>query len=398
MNKLQLYIEGNRVDLYPDESISVTSSIQNTRDISKIYTDFSQDFTVPATKINNRIFKHYYRFEILDGFDARFKKDARLEINHTLFRKGRIRLLGVNMKDNNPHSYRLVFYGNTVTLPDLFGDDRLGSLQFLDNFSDFYNFTEVVGKLSNGNDVTVGSEIFTDALITPLISAKDRWYYDSSDTTSAGTGNLYPSASLERGADWQNLKYAIRLHCIIKAIEDKYGITFSTDFFNTTNTDYYNLYMWLHREKGQILASSDLSDKLNKFPSATLGGLFMSSDHFDIRDSYSNYGFQTVYATVLNLDVSSAGATFNVVLKVDGQEVQRFDDKTGATSYVIDFRDLNQNGSYTVEIEYTSAFTVQSTSDLTIQRISKEELGASTVYSFTNNQTLGSDFTFQVIN
>jgi hypothetical protein len=63
MNKVILYIkpitiingeqvEGDfqQVDLFEDETISVTSKIQDIRDISKVFTDFSQSFTLPASK------------------------------------------------------------------------------------------------------------------------------------------------------------------------------------------------------------------------------------------------------------------------------------------------------------------------------------------------------------
>jgi hypothetical protein len=51
---------------------------------------------------------------------------------------------------------------------------------------------------------------------------------------------------------WSDLKYAIRLNNIIQAIATKYGLTFSTDFFNSSNLDYYNLFLWLHRSKGDV--------------------------------------------------------------------------------------------------------------------------------------------------
>ena len=79
MQKLQLYIEGQRLDLFDDETISLTQSIQNVRDIAKIFTDFSKTFTLPASKNNNKIFKHYYNYDIDNGFDARTKKDAIIE-------------------------------------------------------------------------------------------------------------------------------------------------------------------------------------------------------------------------------------------------------------------------------------------------------------------------------
>jgi hypothetical protein len=36
---IQLYVEGQRLDLFEDESLQITSSIQDVRDISKVFTD-----------------------------------------------------------------------------------------------------------------------------------------------------------------------------------------------------------------------------------------------------------------------------------------------------------------------------------------------------------------------
>ena len=63
MQKLQLFISGTRIDLFKDESVSITQSIQNIRDIKKIFTEFTKTFSIPASKVNNKIFKHYYNFE-----------------------------------------------------------------------------------------------------------------------------------------------------------------------------------------------------------------------------------------------------------------------------------------------------------------------------------------------
>jgi hypothetical protein len=58
MNKVSLYIKDSDgvfqlVELFEDETISVTSKIQDIRDISKVFTDFSQSFTLPASKKNH---------------------------------------------------------------------------------------------------------------------------------------------------------------------------------------------------------------------------------------------------------------------------------------------------------------------------------------------------------
>lgn len=72
MQKVQLYVDNVLVDLFDDESIQLTSTIQDVKDISKVFTDYSQTFTVPASKTNNKIFSHWYDYFITGGaFDSR---------------------------------------------------------------------------------------------------------------------------------------------------------------------------------------------------------------------------------------------------------------------------------------------------------------------------------------
>jgi len=65
MQLVQLYIEGQRVDMFADESVEITQTIQNIKDISKVFTDFTKTFTLPASPTNNKLFKHYYNYNIL---------------------------------------------------------------------------------------------------------------------------------------------------------------------------------------------------------------------------------------------------------------------------------------------------------------------------------------------
>ena len=99
MKAIQLYIEDQLVDLFKDESVTLTETIQNVKDIGKVFTPFSRSFTVPASKTNNKIFKHYYNFDIIDGLDARVKLDAHIDINYAPYQKGKIKVDGVQMKE-----------------------------------------------------------------------------------------------------------------------------------------------------------------------------------------------------------------------------------------------------------------------------------------------------------
>jgi hypothetical protein len=248
--EVQLYIQDTKVDLFQDETISITDSIQNVSDISKVFTPFSKQFNLPASQVNNKLFKHYYNFNIQDGFDARFTVDARIEINHTPFKSGKIRLNGVSMKDNHPHTYKVVFFGEPNSLKELFADEELNALNPLSTY-DIKSDTVTadvrqafkVGLQSTGVDAT---NLGNRNIVVPLISLENYYSYDTPSTTRLDN------------VSWNNLrkdlKPAIKLKRIIEAIQTQYDITFNmTDsgsvktFFGSDMFD--ELYLWLHREK-----------------------------------------------------------------------------------------------------------------------------------------------------
>jgi hypothetical protein len=271
MFTIQLFILDNdgshkRVDMFKDESVSITQTIQNVKDISKVFTDFTKTFNLPASSTNNKLFKHYYNSDLvsptnnlISDFDARKRRDAIIELNHMPFKKGKIRLDGVDMKNNKPYTYKVTFFGNTVNLNTLLGDDDLSNLDTeLESYDQTYSTSQLRSKLISP---------IADVIV-PLITHTRRLIYDSSDPSAYnGSTNLDPEASGTLGKKIDNahynssglqglllteLKYALRVDAIIQAIQSKYELTFSNDFFNSTNEPYYNLFMWLHRKKGGI--------------------------------------------------------------------------------------------------------------------------------------------------
>ena len=245
MQRLQLYIEDNEgnyplVDLFDDEMVELTSTIQDVKDIGKVFTDYSQTFTVPASDTNNKIFRHYYNYNITgNAFDSRRKKEALLHINYAPFRRGKIYLNSVKMKDNKAYAYELIFYGNTVSLKDLLGDDELTDLPYLNNFNHKYTDAVVKEGFEDGLDFVVNTETKSDAIIYPLITSKKRLFFNSDDQNDIefnSTGNIYYNDNPQdttRGLEFTDLKPAIRAYNIIEAIEDKYNLSFTKDFFNS---------------------------------------------------------------------------------------------------------------------------------------------------------------------
>ena len=256
MQVLQLYIEGQQIELFDDESVKMTQSIKDVKDIAKVFTEFTKTFTVPASKENNKIFMHYYNPDIVGGFDARKKKSAEITLNYAPFKKGKIKLDSIEMKNNKPYSYKITFFGNTIQLKDLLGEDKLSDVQQLNAIeSTFrtYNTDMIYGGLVNRNP-----NLTSTRFLVPMITHTQRLFFDSADTVP-DRGNMF-HGTVKTGVEFNNLKPAVRLYNVLEKIEEKYGITFSDDFFNTSNESFFRLFMWLHRKKGSV-ESSDATQK-----------------------------------------------------------------------------------------------------------------------------------------
>jgi len=330
MQKVILYIQPQltntntaqdfvRVDLMEEELISLTQVIQDVSDIDKLFTDYSRTFNLPASKSNNKIFKHWYNPDI-QGFDANIFCEARIELNHLHFRFGKIQLNEVVLKHNEPSMYKVTFFGNTLILKNKINEDQLSDLVWLNNFNHDADADYVKDALQNGKNITVDSVSYANAIIYPLIAHSQSYIYDSSNvikltgtaTSSANDKlvdenknftnvvlvgdvvknttdntiatitaidentkltlssdimsngenytifeanglNIYAAGEnlTQRGVLPEDLKPAIPVKNIIKAIEQQYNITFKTSEF-LDSAAMNNLYFWLHRAKGRI--------------------------------------------------------------------------------------------------------------------------------------------------
>ena len=243
MYKTDLYINGQKADLFDNESIEMNLNAQNIKDISKVFGDFSNSFTIPASAANNKIFKHYYNVDIYGGFDANLRVDAFIEVNNNLYRAGLVELEGVQIKSGEPYAFKISFFSDVTSLKDSFGDDTLNVLD-LSAQDHTYNDTNIVTGL---NAYVAGTG---DAVIYPLISPVANWYYNDVGNDHTPSNIHYNNGHPEHGVFYYDLKPAVKLQKIIDAIEVKYGIEFQSDFFATA--DFGKLFMWCHRRAGYM--------------------------------------------------------------------------------------------------------------------------------------------------
>ncbi len=262
---IEIYIGSSKLDTFKDEDVNINLSVQNVRDISKLFTDYTQNFQVPASKTNNAVFKHYYNADISGGFQASLRQDATIFVNKEVFREGSVQLISVEMNNNKASAYEIVFFSAGVNLKDLFGEDELTDLD-LSAYDHNYEGAIIRGAMEGTTPLHSGNVIY------PLISPVGDWFYDSASSAHDDNDIAYHSQNNDHGLDYYELKPAIRISKLIDAIEAKYGITFTSTFF--TNSKFTDLFLWAHRREGYMFFNQEngyTAQKVN-FTSAT--GLF----------------------------------------------------------------------------------------------------------------------------
>ena len=390
--KVQLYIENQLVDTFDSSSINIVASIKDFREPGKLFTDYSQNFNLPATNTNNKVFKHYYDYDVVEGgFDARKSKEARIEINDRPFREGYITLDSVDLKYNKPSTYKVTFYGNLRTLKELFNNLKLSDLDYLDEFNIKYkptgtdSFYEYLTTSKNIIDSEGTTHI--QPIVVPLISNKERLYYNSSSNFygQLSDGNLYyDSTSYITGHPANGLKFeyirpSIRVDLIIRAIEkyvnknnQTYNISFSNDFFNSSLLQYYNLYMWLNKDIEEEISVVKNTQPINTFAIATnygnvtYGGGATQEQVFSIvcTDSDGNTsgntgskfiisGVEDDYADSIEARLrcvsSNTTTKFDVRVYRNGQLLNTFNQNTQTGTQSLDFY-VERDGEYRFDL------------------------------------------------
>ena len=231
----QTELEFSRLELFNDEKITVSSTIQNISDISKIFTDYSQGFTIPCSPTNNAIFQHFYQNDVNATIDYQNRYNAYIEVDTVLFRRGKIQLEKTNLKNGQPDSYSVTFYGAGVSLKDFFNEDKLSQLNY-STLDHNYTNTEVY------NRVTVDSTVTDYNVRYPLISSNRVWQFGASfplPTANLPNWYEYPASNVNNIGHasgeivYTELFPAVRVASIFDIIESQYGITFNGLFLQS---------------------------------------------------------------------------------------------------------------------------------------------------------------------
>jgi hypothetical protein len=363
----QIYDDYTKLELFKDESVSITDTIQNVKDPAKIFAPFSQQFSVPASKHNNKFFKHYYDSEIQNSFDARFQGDGLIQLNGVNYKIGKLRLTSVDLKNNVAYSYKLVFTGETVEFKQILAENELSSLLYPEALNFQYTSDFVKSKLrgtAEGDDV-----------IFPLITHSKNMRYNYNSNPG------YRDAITGTHLNYADLKPALKTKVIIDAIQTTYPqIVFSQQFFNSTV--FKKMYMWLHREEGYLSnadeggAAQQISNRFylpENASSAATNYNFVSGTELRPARCFhtSNTFLARRYGYIFTLNVSFAGTRdyeVKILRASDNSELFSATDSTAQTFTYEFTRDNYGENDIDVFININTDNTLGISQTLTVQR------------------------------
>lgn len=218
-----VYLDGTALDMFQDESVVLSRRVKDLRDLKSVVSDYSQSFKVPASTRNNKAFKHYYNVDVVGGYDAHNKTPAVIEIDGIEVFNGVVELNSVTFKDGQPQDYSIVFYGDNKKLSSSMGEDTLQAIQW-----DDYTHARTSQNITN----SWNGNLLSGKVMYPVIAWGEAFNY-----SSAGTSISKNIATSTGGVTISDLKPALLLTEMVKAIFTHYGYDSQGSFYTNSHLD-----------------------------------------------------------------------------------------------------------------------------------------------------------------
>ena len=328
-------------DLYEEEDIPLTLSIDDFKNVAEQVKSYSKDFNLPATKRNNQIFNNMFEITRSDDgliFNPYSKTQCVLKEDGFILFEGYLRLIDVKDKEGEI-SYNVNLYSEVIALADILKDSTFSDLDLSELDSD-YQYTNIkaswdgnlalINALTDPNEFAgaVGSTT-TDVLKYPFIDWNHQFYLDA---------NFNPVMPDLNSA----FRPCIQVKYLISKIFAAAGFSWTSNFFNTSiatggDFDFDKLYMdfnWGNDENPTDIKSSGVGfvhrDKVfadNFAPNGTWAAAKLAFYNFPIEQGYD-----------------SATGIFTIPV---GQ-----DDTTFSVNYAFDFLFLNEDNPATLDLRW----------------------------------------------
>lgn len=238
MNEVAIYVEYadgqyDRLNMFDDENINIKFKLKDSSDLSKVYSTFSQTFTIPSDSKNNRLLNYFFNTEVSRD-SSRYLK-AKIYVNQQLFKVGFVQMNEGKFKYGNKSSLSINFFTSITNIKELFGDeilsDTLKGTPYRIKWDDGRAYLYTQGQVVNPD--------FDPDVIVPLASNKRVWTYNDNGINDIKYTNTISGV---KHIESNELRPAIPFSTIMNKIAENKGLTFNSSLFDLD--EYKKLYVW----------------------------------------------------------------------------------------------------------------------------------------------------------
>ena len=232
-------------DLYQEEDIPLTISIDDFKNVAEQVQTYSKDFNLPATKRNNLIFNNMFEVTRADDgliFNPYIRTQCVLKQDGFILFQGYLRMLDVQEQDGEI-SYSVNLYSEVIALADILKERTFSELDFTE-LAHEYNKTEIKRSWNENPDPSItytnpntsGFRETYDTLRYPFIDWTGQIFLSSNTGATGPTFGAPTLPSLEAA-----FRPCIQLRYLINKIFEETPFTWTSNLFDSA--DFKKLYM-----------------------------------------------------------------------------------------------------------------------------------------------------------
>ena len=236
-------------DLYENEDIPLTLSVDDFKNAAEQVKSYSKAFNLPATKRNNLIFDNIFEITRADDgvvFNPYVKTQCTLKQDGFVLFEGYLRMIDISDKEGEI-SYNVNLYSEVIALADVLGERAFKDLS--DGFTELdhtYNKTNIK---NSWNDAGASGIAYTNPSTSGFRNDNDTLKYPFIDWThqfliaNGSTGTLATHGYPELTSFEQAFRPCIQIKYLIDRIftQPNFPFSYTSTFFNTA--DFEKLYM-----------------------------------------------------------------------------------------------------------------------------------------------------------
>ncbi len=306
-------------DLYEDEDIPLTLSIDDFKNVAEKTQSYSKDFNLPATKRNNKIFTQI--FEITnsvesngDSFNPYIQTQCVLKQDGNIIFRGYLKLLDIVNKDEEI-SYNVNLYSESIVLVDVLKNKKFLDLDFSE-LEHEYNKTNIEASWDDSVGITLNNELditsfaYDAGLGVNNTTVLKYPFVDWTGDLTVDNSNMPVLNKLEDAfRPFINCKY------ILNKIFDDAGFTFTSSFFDSST--FTNLFMDFNWGAGNAPVN---------LGSNTEVGIYMNNSPHYAGTSY----------TELKINIDALGGTFGSDVDYN-TSTNKITSVNNNSTYIIDY-------------------------------------------------------------